>query len=111
RSFGECFTQNIKYLAPVCLTHLLELLQQSVEHLTFASVRRDDIPQSADFPLADAVDTAEPLLDSVWVPWQVIIDHQMRGLQIQTLTGGVGGEQYLAGGILSELLSDLTTIT
>ena len=50
--------------------------------------------------LADAVDAAEPLLDAVGVPRQVVVDHQVRGLQVQALPGGVGGQQDLAVGVL-----------
>ena len=46
--------------------------------------------------LADAVDAPEPLLDPVRVPRQVVVDHQVRGLEVQALAGRVGGEQDLA---------------
>ena len=46
--------------------------------------------------LADAVDAAEPLLDAVRVPRQVVVDHQVGGLQVEALAGGVGGHQHLA---------------
>ena len=56
----------------------------------------DEVPQAADLFLADAVDAAEALLDPVRVPRQVVVDHQMCGLEVQALAGCVGGEQDLA---------------
>ena len=60
--------------------------------------------------LADAVDAAEALLDAVRVPRQVVVDHQVRGLEVQALAGGVGGEQDLAVRVLGELLGDLAAL-
>ena len=43
-----------------------------------------------DFRLADAVDAAETLLQSVRVPWQVVVDHQMgAALQVDALASGI----------------------
>ena len=42
----------------------------------------------ADLGLADPVDTPEPLLDSVRVPRQVVVDHQVRTLQVNALPTG-----------------------
>ena len=47
----------------------------------------------ADLRLADAVDAAEPLLEPVRVPRQVVVDHQMRAaLQVDALAGGIVGD-------------------
>ena len=43
--------------------------------------------------LADAVDPAEPLLDAVGVPRQVVVDHEVGALQVQALAGGIGRDQ------------------
>ena len=47
----------------------------------------------ADLGLADAVDAAEALLDAVGVPRQVVVDHQVRALEVEALAGGVGRDQ------------------
>ena len=39
----------------------------------------------ADFGLTDSVNTTESLLEAIGVPWQVIINHEMRPLQVNTL--------------------------
>src|SRR3546814_12122925 len=46
----------------------LQLLQQAGVDLALARVGGDQVPEVADLSLADAVDTAEPLLDLVRVP-------------------------------------------
>jgi hypothetical protein len=63
-------------------------------------------PQAAYLELADAVDPAEALFESVRVPGQVVVDHQVRPLEVEALTGGVGGNQDLAVEVLGELLGD-----
>ena len=60
--------------------------------------------------LADAVDAPEALLDPVGVPREVVVDHQVRGLEVQALPGGVGGEQDLDVGVVGELLGDLPAV-
>ena len=44
----------------------------------------------ADFGLSDAVNTAEALLQPVRIPGQIVVDHQMRTLKVDPLTGGIG---------------------
>ena len=47
----------------------------------------------ADVFLANAMDAAKALLDAVGVPGQVIVDHQVRALQVDAFARRVGGEQ------------------
>ena len=110
RRLGERLAEDVEDLAAVGLALLLELLQQPGEDLAFAGVGGDEVPEPADLLLADAVDAAEALLDAVGVPRQVVVDHQVRGLQVQALAGGVGGEQDLAVAVLGELLGDLAAL-
>ena len=58
----------------------------------------------ADLGLADAVNATEALLDAVRVPRQVVVDHQVRALQVDALPGGIGGEENLDLGIVTERL-------
>ena len=110
RGLGEGLAEDVEDLAAVGLAHLVELLQQAGEDLALAGVGGDEVPQAADLLLADAVDAAEALLDAVGVPRQVVVDHQVRGLEVETLAGGVGGEQDLAVAVLGELLGDLAAL-
>ena len=56
----------------------------------------------ADFGLADPVNAAESLLDAVRVPRQVVIDHQVRALEIDALAGSIGRQQHLNDGVVLE---------
>src|SRR3546814_7347938 len=53
-----------------------QLLQQASINLALAGVGGDQVPEMADLGLANAVDTAEPLLDLVRVPRQIIVDRK-----------------------------------
>ena len=110
RGLGERLAEDVEHLAAVGLALLLDLLQQPGEDLALAGVGGDEVPQVADLLLADAVDAAEALLDPVRVPRQVVVDHQVRALQVQALAGGVGGDQDLDVAVLGELLGDLAAL-
>ena len=110
RGLGERLAEDVEDLAAVGLALLVDLLQQAGEDLALAGVGGDEVPEPADLLLADAVDAAEALLDAVGVPRQVVVDHQVRGLQVEAFAGGVGGEQDLAVAVLGELLGDLAAL-
>ena len=93
RLLGEGVTEDVEDLALVGRALLLDLLEQALEDLALAGVRGDEVPQVADLGLADAVDATEALLDAVGVPGQVVVDHQVGALQVETLAGGVGRDQ------------------
>mgnify|MGYP000550278102 CR=1 FL=1 len=52
--------------------------------------------------LTDSVDTSETLFQPVRVPWKIVIDHEVRALQIDALARGIGGDHDAHVGILSE---------
>jgi hypothetical protein len=52
------------------------------------------------------VHPAEALLDAVGVPGKVVVDDEMSALEVDALSGGVGGDQHQAGRILGEGLLD-----
>jgi hypothetical protein len=58
----------------------------------------------ANLRLANTVDAAEPLLQAVGVPRQVVVDHQIGALQVDALPCCVGGKQYLHVWIVPERL-------
>ena len=89
----ERLTEHVEDLIAERPALLLELLEQPLEDLALPGVVGDEVPEVADLLLADAVDAPEPLLDPVGVPWQVVVDHQMRPLEVDALAGGVGGDQ------------------
>jgi len=55
------------------------------------------------------VDASEPLLQSVRVPRQVVIHHQVGALQIDAFARRGGGEQHLDFGIVQESFLGLAT--
>ena len=89
---------------------LLQLLQQLAIDIALAGLLGDQVPQVADLGLADAVDAAEALLDAVGVPRQVVVDHQVRALEVDALAGGVGGQQHLHLGVVLEGLLRLQAL-
>ena len=52
--------------------------------------------------LTDAVDSPEALFETIRVPWQIIINHQVCALEVDTFAGGIGGQQHLHLGIVLE---------
>ena len=64
----------------------------------------------ADLGLANTMDTAKALLQSVGVPGQVVVDHEAGILQVNAFTCGISGNQYQHFRIVAELLLRLTTI-
>ena len=47
-----------------------------------------------DLGLADPVDPSEPLLEPVGIPREVVVDHQVGALEVDPLSGRVGGEEH-----------------
>ncbi len=48
------------------------------------------------------MDAAEPLLEAVRVPRQIVVHHQVRALEVDAFAGGVGRQQHLDLGIVPE---------
>ena len=87
--------EHVEDLTAQGLALLVKFLQQPVIDLAFAGLLGDEIPEMANLGLADAVDAAEPLLEAVGVPGQVVVDHQMGALEVDAFAGGVGGDEDL----------------
>ena len=68
RGFVEGVAEDVKDFAAVGFALFFDLDEQPGVDVAFAGVAGDDVPQSADLFLADAVDAAEALLDAVGVP-------------------------------------------
>ena len=72
--------QNIKHFATQCASFFFQFLEQPLEHHAFTGLRRNQIPQVAHLGLPDAVNAAETLLQTVWIPRQVVVYHQVGSL-------------------------------
>ena len=66
----------------------------------------DQVPEVADFALTNAVNTAESLFDTIGVPGQVVVDHEVGALQVEPLAGGVGSKQHEGARVVRELFAD-----
>ena len=96
------FAQHVEHLPTQRLTRLFEFLQQAAVDVAFAGFLGYQVPQMADFGLTDAVDTAKALFQTIRIPGQVIVDHQVGTLQVDAFAGGIRGEQDLDFGIVQE---------
>ena len=91
----EQLAEHVVDLAAERRARLFQLLQKPAIDLAFARVGGAQVPEVADLGLADAVDAAEPLLDPVRVPGQVVVDHQVRAaLKVHAFAGGVVGDHH-----------------
>ena len=82
---------------------LLQLVEEPVPHVALARAVGHEVVHVAGVPLADAVDAPEALLDAVGVPRQVVVDEDVRHLQVDALAGGVGGHEHAHLGVLLEV--------
>jgi hypothetical protein len=98
---GE-LAEHVEHLPAQRLARLFELFQQLAVDVAFAGVVGNQVPQVADFGLADTVDAAKALFQPVGVPRQVVIDHQVGALEVDALAGRIGGQQHLDFGVVLE---------
>ena len=87
-----------------------DLVEESLVDIAFAGVGRKEVPQVADLALSDAVDAAEALFNAVGVPGKVVVDHEVRALEVESFSCGVGGDEDSDILVLSECLLDLAAI-
>src|SRR5438128_7981510 len=66
-----------------------------MEDFTLARLYGHQVPEMADFGLPDTVDAPETLLNTVGIPGQVIVDHEVSTLQVDAFACRVGGHQDL----------------
>ena len=77
------------------LLDLVDLLKQLMENAALLRVHCNEV-EDVDFAvLADAVDSPHPLLEAVWVPRYVVVDHQVTELEVHALACGVGRDADL----------------
>src|SRR5437588_9922732 len=71
-----------------------------MENLALACLRSHEIPQVAHLRLADTVDTPKSLFKTIGVPSQIVVEHQVRSLQVDAFTCCVAGNQHMSTFIL-----------
>ena len=87
--------EHVEHLAAERLARLLQLFEELAIDIALAGLLGHQIPEVAHFGLADAVNAAEALLEAVRVPRQIVVDHQVRALEVDAFAGGIGGQQHL----------------
>ena len=102
--------EHVEDLAAQRRSRLVQLLEQRPVDLALPRALGDQVPEVADLRLADAVDATEPLLQPVGVPRQVVVDHQVRALQVDAFAGGVGRDEHLDERVVPERFLGLHAI-
>src|SRR5262245_52135214 len=64
----------------------------------------------AHFSLANSVNASETLLNAIGVPGEVVVDHEMRPLQVNAFACCVGGQEYLHLGVVPERLLSIHSL-
>ena len=106
----EGVAQDIEYLAAQGLLFHFDLVEELLKHCPFAGFVGHQVPQMADFGLADSMDSAEPLLQPVGVPGKVVVDHEVCVLQVHPFARSVCGDEHDDFGVVSELLLDFAPL-
>ena len=102
--------EHIEHLPAQGLPSLLQLVEELAIDVALPGFIRDQVPEVTHFGLADAVNPAEPLLQSVGVPGQIVVDHQVGALQVDAFAGRIRGEQHLHVRVVAEGLLGLESI-
>ena len=95
-------SEYVEHLPAEGFPRVVQFLEQGAVHIAFPRVGGDQIPQMAHLRLADSVDASEALFQPVGIPGQVVIDHQVRALQVDSLSGCVRREQHLHVRVMPE---------
>src|SRR5437870_4605709 len=74
--------ENVEDLAAESLACFLQLLKELAIDVPLASLLRHQVPQVTDLGLADPVNASEALLQSVRIPRQIVVHHQVRALKV-----------------------------
>ena len=89
------FAEDIKHLPAKGLARLVQLLKQYPVDLALAGFVCHQVPQVTHLGLPNAVNAAKALLDAVGVPGEIVIDHQVRPLQVDSFPSGIRGNEDL----------------
>lgn len=103
----EHFTQDIEHPASKVCSLNLQLIKKTLENITFPCFQGDHIPQIASLCLTNSMNTAKSLLDPIRVPRQIVVDHQIGVLKVDTFASRVCRDQEANRRIVSEFVLDL----
>src|SRR5690606_4292273 len=77
---------------------------QALQHSPFDGVGCHEVEDETVFGLPVAVNPAHALLQAVGVPRNVVVEHDVADLEVDTLTGRLRGHQDLDGALTEQLL-------
>ena len=104
---GKDLSDDVEHSVVVqSVADLLELAQQTFQHLSLDGVGGDEVENQAVGALSVPVNTAHPLLQPVGIPRDVEVEQDVAALEVDALAGGFGGDQHLYVPILELLLHD-----
>ena len=78
-----------------CFACFFEFAKERGIDFALACVFGNQIPKKADLCLFDAVDATKALFETIRIPRDVIVDHQMGALQVDTFAGCIGSKEHL----------------
>ena len=102
--------EDIEHLPAKRLPRLLQLVEKLAIDIALPGFIGDQIPQVTHFGLADAVNPAEPLLQPVGVPGQIVVHHQVGALEVDAFTGRIRRKQHLHVRVVTECFLGLESI-
>jgi hypothetical protein len=89
-------------------TNLLQLLQQRLEHASFAGAAGDKVDDAHLVGLFISVDASHPLLQPRGIPRDVVVDHQPAGaLQVNSLGSGVGADHVRRAAVSDRTVKEI----
>ena len=102
--------EDIKDLAAKRSPFFLQLVEKALEDHAFPGLLGNQVPEVTHFSLTDTMDTAKALFQAVGVPREVVIDHQMGALQVDTFAGCICRDQAPHLFILAEAFFNLAAL-
>src|ERR1039458_189375 len=88
------FPEDVEHPTLERVAFHFQFLEQAMVNVALASLLGHQIPQMANLSLTDAVDAPKSLLKAIRVPRQIVVDHEIRSLEVHALSGRVGCHQY-----------------
>ncbi len=63
---------------------VIQFFEKTPEDIAFARTCRNHVTKIADRRLSDSVNAPETLLQTIRIPWEIVVHHQIRVLKVDT---------------------------
>jgi len=93
-AFEMQFTQHIKDSPAKGLARLVELFEEAAVNVALARLLGHEIPEVAHLRLADAMNAPKALFNTIRIPGQIVVHHEMRALKVDAFARRIGRQQY-----------------